>query len=211
MAQTVGYTDAKDEAKIGVIPYTEYPTVTTVNDIQSKLDKHIKEFDKLSEMYIEYTSGNTQQVQQLEDNLIKYATSLARNLMNVKAMIDALKQADNNIQEQLDMKFANIDDSLDKLDHLLNELKVRTVKRDDYPGSPNTSRKYRSFIRLGNIVVPSEKKFCKFSRWLWRKLLGIEITDYYNVNVVVIHKTGDNIPWGTSEKGIGERYEHRSN
>lgn len=211
MAQTVGYTDAKDEAKIGVVPNMEYSTVSTVDDIQSKLDEHIKEFDRLSAMYIEYTSGNTQQVQQLEDNLIKYATALARNLVEVRHMIDTLKQTDNNIQEELDMRFANIYDSLDKLNQLLDELKVRTVKRDDYPGSPNTSRKYRSFIRLGNIVVPSEKKFCKFSRWLWRKLLGIEIRDYYNINVAVVHKTGYNVPWGTGEGGIGERYEHRSN
>lgn len=170
-----------------------YMTETAVNfrfgDIQSELDEHIKQFDKLSEMYIEYTYGNSQQVQQLEDNLIKYATALARNLVAVRSMIDTLKQTDNNIQEEVDTKFTSIDDSLDKISHMIEDLQVQTVKRDDYPGS-DINRKYNSIVRIGNIRIPVEKKFSKFAKWLWEKLLGIKIVGIAKADTIVIHETG---------------------
>lgn len=167
------------------------PSVSNViDDIQSKLDEHIEQFDKLSEMYIEYTSGNSQQVQQLEDNLIKYATELARNLVEVRSMIDALKQTDNNIQEEIDTKFASVDDSLDKISHMIEDLQIQTVKSDDYPGS-DINRKYNSIIRIGNIRIPVEKKFSKLSKWLWKKLLGIVILDYRDIKVITVHSTAN--------------------
>ena len=187
MAQTFGFADVKNATE-------DIPTAKSVtsrfDDIQSKLDEHIKQFDKLSEMYIEYTSGNSQQVQQLEDNLIKYATALARNLVAVRSMIDTLKQTDNNIQEEIDTKFASIDDSLDKISHMIEDLQVQTVKRDDYPGS-DINRKYNSIIRIGNIRIPVEKKFSKLSKWIWKKLLGIVILDYRDIKVITIHSTAN--------------------
>lgn len=168
-----------------IVPNDTAPAVhNVIDDIQSKLDEHIKQFDKLSEMYIEYTSGNSQQVQQLEDNLIKYATALARNLVAVRSMIDTLKQADNDIQEEIDTKFSALEDNIEKLGHLIGKLKVKMVERDDYPGSSNSNRVYKSTVRIGNITVPCEKKFSKFAIWLWNKLLGIKIT---NLDVIVIH------------------------
>lgn len=174
-----------------IVPNDTAPAVhNVIDDIQSKLDEHIKQFDKLSEMYIEYTSGNSQQVQQLEDNLIKYATALARNLVAVRSMIDTLKQADNDIQEEIDTKFDSIDDSLDKISHMIEDLQVQTVKRDDYPGS-DINRKYNSIIRIGNIRIPVEKKFSKLSKWIWKKLLGIVILDYRDIKVITIHSTAN--------------------
>lgn len=168
---------------------TENAASSRFDNIQSELDEHIKQFDKLSEMYIEYTYGNSQQVQQLEDNLIKYATALSRNLVAVRSMIATLKQTDTNIQEEIDTKFASIDDSLDKISHMIEDLQVQTVKRDDYPGS-DINRKYNSIVRIGNIRIPAEKKFSKFAKWLWEKLLGIKIVDIAKADTIVIHKTG---------------------
>ena len=187
MAQTFGFTDVKDATEDIA---TAKSVISRFDTVQSKLDEHIKQFDKLSEMYIEYTSGNSQQVQQLEDNLIKYATALARNLVAVRSMIDTLKQADTDIQEEIDTKFASIDDSLDKISHMIEDLQVQTVKRDDYPGS-DINRKYNSIIRIGNIRIPVEKKFSKLSKWIWKKLLGIVILDYRDIKVITIHSTAN--------------------
>lgn len=187
MAQTFGFANVKNATEDIA---TVKSVISRFDDIQSKLDEHIKQFDKLSEMYIEYTSGNSQQVQQLEDNLIKYATALARNLVAVRSMIDTLKQTDNNIQEEIATKFASIDDSLDKISHMIEDLQVQTVKRDDYPGS-DINRKYNSIIRIGNIRIPVEKKFSKLSKWIWKKLLGIVILDYRHIKVITIHSTAN--------------------
>lgn len=187
MAQTFGFADVKNVTEDIA---TVKSVISRFDDIQSKLDEHIKQFDKLSEMYIEYTSGNSQQVQQLEDNLIKYATALARNLVAVRSMIDTLKQTDNNIQEEIATKLASIDDSLDKISHMIEDLQVQTVKRDDYPGS-DINRKYNSIIRIGNIRIPVEKKFSKLSKWIWKKLLGIVILDYRDIKVITIHSTAN--------------------
>ena len=105
-------------------------------------------------------------------------------------MIDTLKQTDNNIQEEIDTKFASIDDSLDKISHMIEDLQVQTVKRDDYPGS-DINRKYNSIIRIGNIRIPVEKKFSKLSKWIWKKLLGIVILDYRDIKVITIHSTAN--------------------
>lgn len=173
MDQTFGFAQVKDRTDtLG----TELVAISRFDEIQSKLDEHIKQFYELSEMYIEYAYDNSQHVQQLEDNLIKYATGLAKNLAAVRYMIDTLKQTDNDIQQEVDTKFASIDDSLDKISHMIEDLQVQTVKRDDYPGS-DINRKYNSIVRIGNIRIPAEKKFSKFARWLWEKLLGIKIVD----------------------------------
>lgn len=149
-----------------------YTTVDYVDNIESKLDKHIKQFDELSAMYIEYASGNSEHTQQLEDSIIKYATSLSNNLVALKEMVYA--------------RSASIDEILDNINQTIYDMKVKSVERDDYPGSSNEYRKYNSVIRIGNIVVPSEKKFNKLSRWLWKQLLGIIITDYNSVDNITV-------------------------
>lgn len=149
-----------------------YPTINCVDDIKSNLDNHIKQFDELSAMYIEYASGNSEHMQQLEDSIIKYATSLSNNLVALKEMVYA--------------RSVSIDESLDNINQTIYAMKVKSVERDDYPGSSNEYRKYNSFIRIGNIVVPSEKKFNKLSRWLWKQLLGIIITDYDSVDNITV-------------------------
>lgn len=182
MTQATGCLNVKNETGTAI--------TSRFDDIQSNLDEHIKQFDKLSEMYIEYAFGNSQHMQQIEDNIIKYATALARNIVTVRSMIDILKQTDDNIQEEIDNKFASMNDNLDKLLHMITDLQAQTVKRDDYPGS-GINRKYNSLVRIGNIRIPVEKKFSKLSKWIWKKLLGIVILDYRDIKAVTIHCTSD--------------------
>lgn len=196
MDQTFGFVKVED---IMHITETELVTISKVDEIQSNLDEHIKQFYELSEMYIEYAYGNSQHVQQLEDNLIKYATALSRNLVAVRCMIDTLEQTDNDIQKEIDTKFANIGDSLDKISHMIEDLQVQTVKRDDYPGS-DIKRKYNSIIRMGNIRIPIEKKFSKLAKWVWKKLLGVRIVDISKVDTIVIHKNAG-LSYNELEKG----------
>ena len=182
MAQVFNVSNVKNAVETAV--------TSRFSDIQSNLDEHIKQFDKLSEMYIEYAFSNNQYIQQVEDNIIKYATALARNIVAVRSMIDILKQTDDSIQEEIDNKFASINDNLDKLLHMITSLQAQTVKRDDYPGS-GIHRKYNSLVRIGNIRIPVEKKFSKLSKWIWKKLLGIVILDYRGIKAITIHCTSD--------------------
>ena len=37
--------------------------------------------------------------------------------------------------------------------------------------------KYKSIIKFGNITIYNPDKFNKLQKWLWKKLLNIEIED----------------------------------
>lgn len=150
---------------------------------QDKLDHHIEDFNKLAEMYLEYTSANIEQVDKLEDQLVKYASALARNLVKLRT---ALKEFEDSHDEE----YRKLTDKVKALEGQLKLLETRAVKRCDYPSPPI----YQSVIQFGNIQIPTKKKFSKFSKWLWKKLLGLEITDVRDIKALVVHKTSDR-PW----------------
>lgn len=150
---------------------------------QNKLTSLIDDFNKLSQMYIDYTSANTEQVDKLEDQLVKYASALARNLVKLRTALKEFEDSHNEEYRKLTDKVKELEDQLKLLD-------IRTVKRCDYPDPPI----YRSVIQFGNIQIPTKKKFSRFSKWLWKKLLGLEITDVRDIKAFVVHKTSDR-PW----------------
>lgn len=152
----------------------------SVEPIVSKLDKHIEEFNKLSQMYIEYASSNTEYVEGIEERLINYASALARALVILRRHLDDTNSALNKHLDEYDTLLKNI-----------KNLESQCLKVDDYPGSSlHRSRNYQSMIHIGNISIPVEKKFSKFAKWLWKKLLGVKIVDLVKVDTIVIHKTG---------------------
>lgn len=91
-----------------------------------------------------------------------------------------LKEFENHVKNQ-DKETKKLDALIHKKDeefcheignihHVIN---VHTVIRDD-----SNYMDIKSIIRIGDITTLSEKKFSKFTRWLYKKLFGWTIEDY---------------------------------
>ena len=68
------------------------------------------------------------------------------------------------------VEFRKVSREFDNIQHCIN---TWCVCRDD-----TNYKKIESVIHLGDIAVLSEKKFSKFTRWLYKKLFGWTIEDY---------------------------------
>ena len=75
---------------------------------------------------------------------------------------------------ELDARLKKHDEeSCREISAIHHAINTKTVIRDD-----TDYKDIKSTINMGDITVLSEKKFSKFTRWLYKKLFGWTIEDY---------------------------------
>lgn len=133
--------------------------------IINEVDKLKNEFEKWSACYIEFCSDVTEDIDKLQKSqefnitlFAKIAKSLATQSANSQALLkmcqDTLEQLECNHEE---------------------------IKRD-YVRKPVLSGKERSIIKIGTITTYSTKRYCRLSKWLYRRLFGIVIEDLTKID-----------------------------
>lgn len=66
-----------------------------------------------------------------------------------------------------------------KLDNEILKTNFNNLANSCFQKEPIICSEIKSTICLGDITITSTKKFSRFSKWLWKKLFGWEIKDYY--------------------------------
>lgn len=106
--------------------------------------------------------------------MINYASNLERAINAIETEAEKYKQEHDKLHERLlrdqTEAFEKINEETAHIEHTVNTC---CVCRDD-----TNYKRILSVIHFGDIVILSEKKFSRFTRWLYKQLFGWEIEDY---------------------------------
>lgn len=106
--------------------------------------------------------------------MINYASNLERAINAIETEAEKYKQEHDKLHEEHNLAHKIASDynkaERNQIKHIIN---TGCVCRDD-----TNYKQILSVIHFGDIVILSEKKFSKFTRWLYKKLFGWVIEDY---------------------------------